>query len=169
MTTIAFKDGIMAAESCQTHSYIDQVLCKKIFVVGNDLIGLAGTLTDFPKFLNWYEISRKEDEKNPRSIKIEIEDIHALVWRKGKLYFYDEQCIAIPMVGTTAAIGSGSAYAMGAMLSNSSAAEAVKIACKLDPCSNPPIYTLSIADIKEGRVKPVKYSGTKRATTKKKK
>ena len=162
MTTIAFKDGIMACESCQSHTYIDQVECKKIFVVNGDVLGLAGALVDFPRFITWY----KEERVNMSNVtppQHHIESIEALVYSKGKLYHFDEDCIAIPM-GSIAGIGSGGGYAVAAMLAGADAGEAVKIACKLDMYSNGTVYHI---DCNANAKKPRKYSGPKRETQKK--
>jgi ATP-dependent protease HslVU (ClpYQ) peptidase subunit len=160
MTTVTFKDGIMAADSRQSHTYIDQVEAKKIYIVNGDVIGLAGSLADFPKFLKWY----KQEKNNIGDIiesKHEITNIEALVHHKGKLYHFDENCIAIPM-GNIAAIGSGGEAAMGAMLAGVSAPEAVKIACQLDMYSSEPIKYVEV----ENPVKRLKvYRGLRRKKT----
>lgn len=169
MTTIAFKDGVMASESCQSHVYIDPVVCKKIYVVSGDVIGLAGNLVDFPKFLSWYQDERKSHTDLEGS-EHSIGSLEALVWSNGKLYCYDESCIAVRM-GNIAAIGSGSPFAMAAILAGSSAEEAVAVACQMDPFSNGDIYSIDVHKAKEGRAKrPRKYYGPKtaRRTTKKK-
>lgn len=168
MTTIAFKDGVMASESCQSHNYIDQVVCRKIYVVKGDTIGLAGRLTDFPKFLKWYREERDGFDDISGS-SLDIEEIQALVYSNGKLYEYDDSCIAIPMSGSIAAIGSGSGYAMAALIAGASAEEAVNIACKLDPLSRPPVYSINAEDVSKGKAKrPKKYNGTSRTDSKKK-
>ena len=168
MTTITFKDGVMAADSQQTHVYIDQVECRKLYVINGDLIGLAGNLTDFPKFINWY----MNERKNINDLSIPnraIDELQALVFSKNKLYFYDHECIAVPMTGKIASIGSGSPYAMGAMMAGSTAQEAIVVSSKLDPNTNAPIYSIDIKDVKNGHIRPVKYNGSKTTTRKKKK
>lgn len=162
MTTVAFKDGIMASESCQSHAYIDPVECRKIYVVNGDVIGLAGNLTDFQKFLKWYKDERSNHEDIEGSSH-QIESLEALVYSNGKLYCYDESCIAIRM-GEIGAVGSGSSFAVAAMLAGASVEKAVDVACQLDPFSNGPIYTIDVKKAQNGNAKrPRKITPTRKA------
>jgi hypothetical protein len=50
----------------------------------------------------------------------------------------------LPILNPEAAVGSGSGYALGAMLAGKSAIEAVKIACKIDSNSGLPVESIKI-------------------------
>lgn len=127
MTTIAYKDGIVAFDSyitagelvvdfeknkCQTHKGV-----KFIF---------SGKVTDEPMIVDaWFNGSEEKDC-----------DASALVIANGKPYYcaYDEtgEFFKYEVTERAAAYGSGSPYALGAMDNGASAVEAVKIACNRD-------------------------------------
>ena len=75
-----------------------------------------------------------------------------LVTAGGEIYFFEGKRWYPAKEGWTRyACGTGSKAALGAMMAGASARQAVEIACKLDPNSGPPIKTLKIADIGQGR------------------
>lgn len=135
MTTVALKDGQMACDSMQCGAYIDRINCSKIREIGvGTFVGFAGDLVQCYKFLDWVEQGMDADEYPE-----DLDDVEAIiVGSSGAAKYYDESPIGIP-VGKTCAIGSGSAFAMGAMLAGKSAYDAVNIACELDPLSRGPI------------------------------
>ena len=55
MTTIAVKDGIMAADSSQISCYINPIECKKMFKIGGSVIGGAGDSAHILIFIEWFK------------------------------------------------------------------------------------------------------------------
>lgn len=143
MTTIAFKDGVMAADSMQSGDFIDPVECKKILkikvynnVIPTDvLVGCAGQVSALSAFIAWYKECKKP-EKWPAGFE---EGFSALVYHNSELLYYGGSYGYGIDVGKFSAIGTGSEIAMGAMMAGASAVEAVEIACDLDTGSRKPV------------------------------
>lgn len=130
MTTVCLKDGIMASDSCIIGVFIDQHEAKKIHVIGNNIIGVAGSSVEIYKFLKFF---KKKKKKKPECVSVEG-SFEAIVYNSEtkKVLYYDDSFIPVETAALTA-IGSGQAYAMGAMLNGASAYDAVLISSKLDP------------------------------------
>jgi hypothetical protein len=153
MTTIAFRDGIMAADSQVT---VDsegggarKFRCEKLYRVkvrnGRKtvpaLVGLAGGSYDGLAFLDW--LMGADPEPPTRLIEGEA-DFTALVLNKFGLFEYDKWCRPERVLEKFYAVGSGAKAALGAMHMGASATCAVAIACKIDPYSAPPIVSMSL-------------------------
>ena len=94
---------------------------------------MAGDEGQCWQFLDWY--------KNPdQDYPDKLDDMGALVITKRGAVSY-ASCKIPTKIKPPFSIGTGSAFAMGAMLHGASAAEAVDIACKLDKYSSKPIKT----------------------------
>jgi len=126
MTTVAYKDGILAADTRQIGDYIDQHHATKIYEIGSAKIGFCGSVSQALIFIKWFK-----DQTRDKPHYEQLKNFEALVIRGGRAYAYDGNCEAVA-TGHPCAIGSGCHFAMGAMLAGASAVEAVKIAMKLD-------------------------------------
>ena len=136
MTTIACDGKSMASDSQQTGVYIDIVVAQKIFIVNGHVIGAAGEASSGLAFVDWFRNGCNDDDY-PR--QCDDNSFEALVVRDGeKIKYYSSSRYGVD-VGTVAAIGSGSKFAMGAMLAGADPQKAVEIACKLDPNSSEPV------------------------------
>ena len=141
MTTIAYKDGIIAYDSRSTAGsmIIDDDRDKKT-VDGERVLFCAGAAADINKFLTAYSTGEK-----PESC-----DIHALVVDKGVLFVasYDDKEDGFWKEEINpkkhCAIGSGTRYAITAMDMGASAKEAVKWAMKRDTGTGGRIRTYSV-------------------------
>ena len=133
MTTVAFDGTTLAADSQINGSYVEYG--NKIEKVGNITIACAGTVSEIALFKRWCRDRTKD--------KPTLTDFSCLEIRSGKVYYYDENLEPLtPSIPV--AIGSGSDFAMGAMLAGATAKEAVKIACKLDSNSGGKIKTVTL-------------------------
>lgn len=128
MTTIAVKDGIMAADSMVSSSYGRKA--TKIRKIRGSYYGVAGNWDDALQFFEW-----REKGGDPPS----MDDISALEIRKKTLYYWSGS--VAEKIKPPYAIGSGADIAMGAMSFGATAEEAVKLACKLDDTSCLPVIT----------------------------
>lgn len=126
MTTVAVKDGVIAADSFVSSSYGRK--CVKLRKIKRSWYGVAGDWDDALKFFEW----RKSGGDAPMMGKLD-----ALEIRGKKVYYW---CGDVPEeVKPPYAIGSGADIAMGAMHFGATAEQAVALACKLDDCSSLPV------------------------------
>ena len=133
MTTVAFDGITLAADSQTNGSYVEYH--NKIARIGNVVVACAGTVSEIAQFQRWCKDRTKD--------KPILTDFSCLEIRSGKVYYYDENLEPLtPSIPV--AIGSGSDFAMGAMLAGATAKEAVKIACKLDSNSGGKIKTVTL-------------------------
>lgn len=126
MTTIAYRDGVIAADS---RIIQDSVIVtddyNKIIKQGDLVFALAGTVADFQVFMDSWDSPTKAKKL----------DVNALVWDgKGVLdcYSNDKGIVCQPLCAEYWAIGSGASYAITAMDMGATAAEAVKMAKRRD-------------------------------------
>lgn len=153
MTTIVYRDGVMAADSRAT---VDteaggarMVMCDKLFRVGDAIIGTAGDGFASLLFVDWYRFTMLEPDKDradelaSRLLEGEA-DIDMLVLRKDGLFEFDKWCRAERIKMPFYAVGSGAKAALGALHMGADARQAVAVACKIDPYSAPPIVTMSL-------------------------
>lgn len=137
MTTIACDGKTMAGDGRTTR---EGFICndeteKVVRAEDGSLIGTCGTASVGLEFIKWWEAGHKGKWEMGR-------EANALVLTpEGRLIFYGD-CGFGNESPAPQAIGSGSPYAMGALLAGATAAEAVRIACKLDPASGGKITQL---------------------------
>lgn len=127
LTIVAWDGKSIACDSRITGGFIQDDV-KKIFKLGNRYIGIAGTYSAALLVIQWMK------DKTREKPKLEIakdDEFEAIEIKDGKCFYYDENLIE-HKVSAPYAIGSGSAFAMGAMSCGKSASEAVGIAKKYD-------------------------------------
>ena len=150
MTTIAYRDGLLAADSRVTvdsdSGGARMFRCQKLYRVktsdGTDaVVGLAGGAFDGLAFLDWLV---SEDKHPPTRLLEGGADFTALMLNKHGLFEYDKWCRPDRVLEKFYAVGSGAKAALGALHMGASAEKAVKIACKIDPYSAPPIVVMGL-------------------------
>lgn len=133
MTVIAFDGKYLVGDRRRT---VDgsPMSARKVFKVrANDgrkfLVGCAGCSWDAVAFVRW--VSGRGDKPSPTAFcAISIDE-------KNRIWYVAEKLIYHRITLPYFAIGSGSDYAIGAMACGKTAAEAVRIAIKLDVhCGN---------------------------------
>lgn len=126
MTVIAYKDGMLAADSgCYVGDLVPGSFTKLYRSKAGVLIGCAGTINDWLKFLAWFDRGGKG--KRPRG------DFEAIVvYPDGKAWLYDETIYPTRIRDKYYAIGveSGVATALGALHAGADAKSAVMAAVK---------------------------------------
>ena len=128
MTTIAYKDGVIACDKQGT--YYNQA-CKATFkaiVDDNYVYLITGTLHRGLRFIGWLQDNRA-DVKPP---KLKGTVVYVFDKTSGELTAWHHESQSEPVEDTTWADGSGGQFAMGAMEAGCTPSEAVKIACKYD-------------------------------------
>lgn len=146
MTTIVYRDGMMAADSQTTISTdaggARKFRCEKLYRSkdGKAIIGTAGESFPALKFVRWYGSGKKPPKELAGT------DFTCLVLTSSGLVEYDGHCEPDPVLEPFYAVGSGAKAALGALHMGATAEQAVEIACRIDPYSSPPIVTMRLED-----------------------
>ena len=145
MTTIAYKDGIIAADSRATWGDGFAETCQKLFRMRGgphkgEIVATAGACSPGMVFVDWYENPRKPRPK----IQFEEEAFICMVLNWAGLYSVDDHCRLIKVMEPFYATASGGNFAMGAMAAGASAEQAVEIACRFSAFSAPPVRTMQL-------------------------
>jgi ATP-dependent protease HslVU (ClpYQ) peptidase subunit len=160
MTTIAYRDGVMACDSCWTYGGTVDTLTTKISRLSSGaLFGTAGQNDGRSLVAMLDKVKTPAQLPSYESLMALRADILGLlVLPKGRVYK-----IATTMTspenwdsemedyglweisGPFAAVGSGGDMALVAMDCGKSARDAVRIACKYDPNSRAPVHMASLA------------------------
>ena len=148
MTTITFKNGVMAADTLCVNLPGDikskAIKLKKISIKRKPvLIGIAGAMI-LHYCIDWIKAGCML-EKFPESLK--GLDFYLLVAEQNKKpkYVYDKGIVTY-IEEDFCAIGSGAPVALGAMWSGKSAVEAVRIASYIDLCTGSEIESISFEE-----------------------
>jgi|KBSSwiStaDraftv2_1062776.scaffolds.fasta_scaffold866020_2 hypothetical protein len=160
MTTIAWDGKILSCDSCWTYGgTVDTLTTKIARLSSGGLIGLAGQNDSRPLIALVDKVKTPGQLPSYEAIMSIRADILALlVLPKGRVYkiattiVSPEQwnedigdCGLWEITGPFAAVGSGGDAALVAMECGKKAQDAVRIACKYDPNSRPPIHSMPLA------------------------
>jgi hypothetical protein len=149
VTTIAYREGILAADSQYTYESEAgghrKHPCPKLYrketkdgapvIIATQGDGSAGLV-----FVDWYGTGKKP----PRILTDNLPDFTCLVLKRDGLYEYDAYCRPYKIELEFYAIGSGAKAALGAMHMGASAERAVEVACEIDPYTMRPIVVMSL-------------------------
>ena len=153
MTTIVYKDGLLAADGRVTADFtiISENYTKLYAIRGETdayVIGLAGDTQEFGHFTYWatqdFCLSCFPTLPDQSSV---IENLSALVIRQSNsnLYLFEGKGFAqLPEKGV--AIGSGMDAAMAGLALGLNAEECVELAATIDAATNDTITTWNVAD-----------------------
>lgn len=139
MTTIAYRDGIMAADdscwACDTRTYN----VKKLYrLKEGSLLGISGNLAAATRLIAF--LQSDESKPPPR-----LAGASAILVRQNGRIFKFEDGTAIPMLRTKyIAGGSGFMVALGAMHAGATAVEAIKAAIAHDNSTQGRVYSLKL-------------------------
>lgn len=129
MTTIAYRDGVMAADSKVGCGTTVRGEIQKLYRVNGNVIGFSGALGTGLRFLRWVEAGMPDDRPSlPHD-----DGFRGLLARSdGVCLTFDSDLMAQQIDAPFHACGSGVEIALGAMAAGASAEEAVKIAAQYD-------------------------------------
>lgn len=139
MTTVAYRDGLMASDSSalvhETHVHP----ARKIWRVGGGLVGMAGSLVHMPAFVRWLAEGADVGEYPDGDFDAIVVD------PSGRVSMY-EGAGPEPIVVREkyVAIGSGAPVALGALAAGADARAAVKAAIKHTTGSKAPVRSLRL-------------------------
>lgn len=141
MTTIAYRDGIMAADSCVANNAGTRLgRARKIHRLPDGT--LAAGAGDFAAVLNvidWLAAGQPTDERP--AFEDETAVVLLLVHPDGIVGILETDLRECQVEGDYFAIGSGCEGALGAMAAGARAEEAVRIACGIDTNTSGPVMT----------------------------
>lgn len=139
MTTIAYRDGVIAADTLATAGGTRVGTIRKVGKIGPLLFGAAGALSDCQRFMDW--IARGMKGEQPKLGDGDNGAEGFIVYGDSVLCFNGEKVDRIE--ARRYACGSGWKMALAAMEAGASAREAVEIACRLDAGSGGEITVLT--------------------------
>ncbi len=140
MTTIAYRDGVLAADTFVTADFAHDGAHVKIAKRGQVLAAAAGVTSLCQSFLDWFRSGMVGEPPNMGSSD---EDAIGYVFAEGRVLVFDRLGKSARFADMFAA-GSGERYALGAMASGSSPEEAVRIAAKFCRGTGGDITVLSL-------------------------
>tara|TARA_S200002703_G_scaffold66963_1_gene58119 strand:- start:24 stop:479 length:456 start_codon:yes stop_codon:yes gene_type:complete len=150
MTTIAYRDGIVAADSQETFGDGRIGFCKKLYKVKDTVIATAGDSYTGLMFVDWFERGARMEDAPDLSMVTADEDFECLVLEDTEtIYtinrFFQKYYIEMP--DNYYAIGWGANYALVAMdVGDLTAKEAVKVAAKYDAYTGGKITTMKVSE-----------------------
>lgn len=128
MTTLAYRDGVLAADRKSTFCNVAIATTKVRRLADGTLVGCTGDSGLCRKLIEWLQ-----DGADPDSYPDLDGKCHMLIVRPtGKVYLYDSCSAPVELEEKFVAFGSGQDFAVTAMHLGYSAREAVEIACQLD-------------------------------------
>lgn len=143
MTTVVYKNGVMAADKMASEGNNKTGKMTKIFRVNGYLVGFSGAADCSMALLRWFE-DGADEEAWPDPYKDDPEATMMVVAPTGQVMFYERFPIPIIMENEFFAIGSGADFALGAMQMGADPKTAVEVACLLDAYSGNGIDMLSL-------------------------
>lgn len=143
MTTIAYRDGIMAADSLITGGSIRIGATAKMGrLAQGGLYGCSGWIALLEVIVPWLEKGAPIAERPKLP---DDGEFHMLVvWPSGTVTDFDKRLQRIDVDGEFFASGSGYELALGAMAMGATARQAVEVAARFDVYTGGRISTLSL-------------------------
>lgn len=137
MTTVAVRDGVMAADTQLSSGTIHRA--QKVFELpGGGCVGGCGEWSKAYAAISWLLGGRQGDAP-------EFENAELVILRPdGTVWIACERFPEFPILDDVAAIGCGSAAAMALMHQGFSAKDAVRATCRTDPGSSEPIQVYKL-------------------------
>lgn len=146
MTVIVTDGKVMAADSLTTFGGERSLKpTDKLRLRGGRVFGVSGIVGMIDDIVDWYCKEPRDPKEAP---KAEGEQWSMLVLEPDGRIFHVHSCSCRPHeVAAPFTIGSGSEYALGAMLAGASPARAVEIACHLSTTCGLPVNQIARVEL----------------------
>jgi len=142
MTTIAYRDGVLAADQGIFDRGTIVGRTEKIWRSGKGLGGICGCLGDLAAFRDWFKNGAVGDPP-----KFKDDDSEGIVVSKcGKVEWIGPEQKRVEIDAPYVALGAGFRVAMGAMHVGAPADVAVETAADLDTCTAGPVSVLRLKE-----------------------
>lgn len=150
MTTLAYKSGILAADTQMTDGTL-KVPMRKLFLLGakEGCIAICGDVARAVGFINWLQAGG-DPTKWKRKQHKGVGAIYLDKWDEP--FWFNDSPNPVPITAPFFAMGTGYILATGAMKTGMSAIDAVKFAGSLDT------YTNEVVDYYSTKTKKIKRS-----------
>lgn len=135
MGVIAYKDGVMSADTGMMAGDVNFGDKKKIFTIDGSLVGVLGDLDHVTGFIHAMRSGHQIDFQNSFEVAALIVDIET-----GRTFMSSGAALS-EVEGDHFAIGTGAPYALAAMEAGAPPGRAVEIAVKMDPNSSGDVYS----------------------------
>lgn len=146
MTTIAYRDGILAADSMLTGYDAD---CGSVIKIRRNrhgwLGGASGNKGSTTLFMDWFLNTPPRIDVKPAPTVDDNSADGIVILPGGRVFFWSGSAALWAVIAPFHTLGSGMRFAMGAMAMGASAREAVGVAKKFDVYTGGRIATLSLA------------------------
>jgi hypothetical protein len=110
----------------------------KIYKIRGSLLGVCGNLEHAMQFIEW----RRKPGDKPVFADSTFSALELTT--KGEILWWGTELVAVPIEDEFYAIGTGAAYATGALEMGAKPAEAIRIAAKHDPSTSPEVQTMTL-------------------------
>ena len=138
MTTIVYRDGIIAADSKVSHGSYFAYSMNKIIRVNGFIAGVCGYAVDLE------ELRKYLLQGNFKLRPGLCGNSDAIIYNGKHLWYVDNNSLPMRINKGFVACGSGYSAALGALHHGATAIEAVKVACKIDGHSGGKVRSLRI-------------------------
>jgi ATP-dependent protease HslVU (ClpYQ) peptidase subunit len=142
MTTIAFSEGQMAADTQVTCGDLQYRATKLVRLPCGGVAGACGLLSEALKAFEWLKTGKGKPPK------LKATSVLA-AYADGRVGVYEDKDWLLLRLSGPVAVGSGAQAAMAAMVHfRASAADAVKAAAAVDPSTSEPVEVMRIEPAK---------------------
>lgn len=154
MTTLAYRNGVLASDSQITFGGMRYARARKIARLPNGaLVGICGSLAQGAKLMEF--LIQNDGDLSEELLK-SLPDVNALLIMPDRSVMILEggkRGGAAPIDGEFFADGSGGSFALAAMCGGADAVRAVEIAADLDIHTSLPVQSLALEPVVPGRRK----------------
>ena len=152
MTCIAYRNGVLAADSQETDGNNIKTPCQKLFRIAKGknrghIVGTQGASFSGMVFVDWYSGDRPEMPSSERDLIDGDDGFGILILTPQGLYEADKSCRPVPVSAPFYAVGDGAGIAIGAMEMGASAKQAVQAACKHNIYCSGPVIAMRLAPL----------------------
>jgi hypothetical protein len=135
MTTIVYRDGVLAGDTQSSEGYYKSAKMRKVFKVSNHLVGFCGDAAAIPPLKKWVRNGFSPEEEM-KKIAQHLSYSMLVIPQNGKVFYKYSDSINVfreefPKTHFKSE-GSGSDVAIGALIMGATAVEAVKAAIQVD-------------------------------------
>lgn len=137
MTTLVYRDGVLAADSRGTRNgMICPGAVSKVYIVDGRLVGFVGDSAFGQRFVRDLREGREPADLEGEAIAVVVDSDGTVRVHQNATWYVEE--------GPFAAWGTGLAAALGALHMGATADQAVEAACEVDPNSGGPVQIVSL-------------------------
>lgn len=152
MTTIVAHAGKLAADRRQVGPHL--ALVTKLFAFKGSIFATAGDSAWGEVFTEWLRDGQPRDRRDAIFKQMTDCDASFLALQirpDGKIVLWASPWLPLEIEQDAFGVGSGSAYALGALSAGASIEDAIRIASRWDECTGPDVQVLTLADAKRRR------------------